>query len=981
MTIRAPASGSTFLVGSSIQFIADATDPEDDDGLLTASMAWSSSLDGALGSGGSLSTSGLSPGEHAITTSVTDSAGASASDSIILQVTAPALLPAGLVLHLESTQGVSASGNGVTSWSDLSGNGNHLTSSGGPTLALALTPSGMPALVLDGMDDRLERVHAQAPIEGLPDGNSNRTMFVVARYNSLTWSAGTAYGDNAGNTAFGLGVRHYAGQLMLQGVGYENDLVSSTPGMGAGWLVQSAVLAAGTATLFEGDTAIAQWSHTYQTGHSRLVIGPDISGYGSVAMDVAAVLIYDRALTPLERQAANAYLQQKYLEIPDAPPTLTIQSPLEGSQFALGQAVSLEASASDPQEGDLSSAITWASDRDGALGSGSSLTLATLTRGTHTITAAVTDGAGQLASALVHVVITDPPAIAPGAPISLFDGLSLDGLQPWFSGTGFGDAQAVFRVEDGLLHVTGNGWGALMTNASYRDYVLVLEFKWGEQTWAPRLGKARDAGLLFHGHGTEGGWNGLLLPSLQAQILEGSTGDLLLMQGTAPMSATGFVEQVPCTFDTWNCRGGFRWNAAGSPQSLLFIPDQTLHWNRWDPDWVDVLGFRGDQEVESLPGDWNQLVVLATGDMVEVFLNGEQVNEVLGVTPASGRIQLEVEFAEFFVRRWELLPLGAPVGPALTSTSLPPGVEGSSYAGTLVAVGGEAPMTWMLASGVLPPGLSLGASSGSISGVPDTDGSYPFAARVTDAQGLSSQGAFLLEVAPPPSTLPSAGLVLQLESTEFVAGGPVTSWSDLSGRGNHVFAAGDPVLVVAATPAGKPAIHLDGQGDKLERFDVPNALSGLPTGSADRSVFLVARYDGSSASAGIAYGTGSNNHAFGLMIRHPSGLLALQGFGVVHDLVSSTQGTGAGWLTQSVVLAGGQARLFKDGAQIAQWLHTYDTTLTKLVIGEEIANLGFVDMQVAAVLIYDRALSDLERSAVESYLSGKYLSVARPGHR
>lgn len=974
--ITGPASGSQHPVGTSVSFAARASDLEDGD--LGASLSWSSNLAGAIGSGASFSTVNLAPGEHTITASVTDSAGASASDSIVLLVTGPAQLPAGLVLHLESTQGVSASGNHVTGWADLSGNGNHLSATGEPTLAPGLTPSGLPALVLDATDG-LQRVHAQAPIAGLPEGNADRTMFVVARYNGLTWSAGTAYGDSAGNRAFGLGLRHPAGELMLQGFGYENDLVSTTPGLGAGWLVHSALLAAGTATLFEADTPIAQWSHAYQTGHAKLVIGQELGGSGSVAMDVAAVLIYDRALTASERQAANAYLRQKYLGSGvNEPPTLTIQAPLEGSQFALGEPVSLAASASDPEEGDLSGAITWSSDLDGALGTGGALTLTTLGLGTHALTAVVTDGAGQTASATVHVGVTAPGAIVPGAPIALFDGQSLAGLQPWFSGTGFGDPQAVFRAEQGLLHVTGNGWGALATSASYRDYVLVLEFQWGEQTWAPRLGNARSAGLLIHGHGSEGGWNGVLLPSVQAQLMEGSTGDLLLLQGTAPMSATGFVEQVPCTFDTWNCRGGFRWNAAGGPQSLLSIPGQTLHWSRWDPDWVDVLGFRGDEDVERPHGDWNQLVVAAAGDTLEVFLNGVKVNEVLGVAPTAGRILLEVEFAEFFVRRWELLPLGASPGPALTNTSLPSGTQDSSYAATLVAVGGTPPRTWTLASGALPPGLGLGAATGSITGAPSASGSFPFVARVTDAQGLSSEGAFVLEVAPATSVLPTAGLVLQLESTEFVSGGPVTSWSDLSGRGNHVFAAGDPELLLVATPTGKPAIHLDGQGDKLERLHATHALSGLPTGNADRSVFLVARYDASSASAGIAYGKGASNQAFGLMIRHPSGLLALQGFGGDQDLVSSTQGTGAGWLTQSVVHAGGQARLFKDGAQIAQWLHTYDTTLAKLVIGAEIANLGFVDMQVAAVLVYDRALGDAERSAVESYLSGKYLNVPRP---
>ena len=149
-------------------------------------------------------------------------------------------------------------------------------------------------------------------------------------------------------------------------------------------------------------------------------------------------------------------------------------------------------------------------------------------------------------------------------------------------------------------------------------------------------------------------------------------------------------------------------------------------------------------------------------------------------------------------------------------------------------------------------------------------------------------------------------------------------------------------------------------------------MTDFPAGDADRTLFLVVRYDACSAHAGLAYGRGEINQAFGLTTRCPTGELALQGWS--DDLNSAASGLGAGWLTQSALLASGQARLFKDGSQIAQWSHTYDTTLEKLVIGAEIADLGFVDMQVAAVLIYDHALSEPERLAVEAYLSSVYLT-------
>src|SRR5690606_15790467 len=146
----------------------------------------------------------------------------------------------GLVLHLESTTGVSATEGLVTGWSDTSGSGNHLvpasSSNAEPLFVEAGTPSGLPALVFDGTADVLERVHASQALVGLPIGNGDRTMFVVAKYNSTTWWGGVAYGAPLQNQAFGLGVKHPSGELFLQGFGGGNDLVSTTPGLGAGWL-------------------------------------------------------------------------------------------------------------------------------------------------------------------------------------------------------------------------------------------------------------------------------------------------------------------------------------------------------------------------------------------------------------------------------------------------------------------------------------------------------------------------------------------------------------------------------------------------------------------------------------------------------------------------------------------------------------------------------------------------------------------------
>lgn len=94
--ITSPANGSSFEQGQSVSFAGTASDPED--GNLTSQLGWTSNLDGTIGTGGSFSTSSLSVGNHTITASVTDSGGATGSDSIQISISSgPSTCPAGSV--------------------------------------------------------------------------------------------------------------------------------------------------------------------------------------------------------------------------------------------------------------------------------------------------------------------------------------------------------------------------------------------------------------------------------------------------------------------------------------------------------------------------------------------------------------------------------------------------------------------------------------------------------------------------------------------------------------------------------------------------------------------------------------------------------------------------------------------------------------------------------------------------------------------
>ncbi|HHI91893.1 MAG TPA: DUF11 domain-containing protein, partial [Gammaproteobacteria bacterium] len=89
--ITAPAAGSVYPENSSISFSGTGTDSED--GALTdTALEWSSSKDGALGTGTPLVVTTLTTGNHTITLKVTDSGGKTDMDTISLVVNAAPLI-------------------------------------------------------------------------------------------------------------------------------------------------------------------------------------------------------------------------------------------------------------------------------------------------------------------------------------------------------------------------------------------------------------------------------------------------------------------------------------------------------------------------------------------------------------------------------------------------------------------------------------------------------------------------------------------------------------------------------------------------------------------------------------------------------------------------------------------------------------------------------------------------------------------------
>jgi len=83
---------------------------------------------------------------------------------------------------------------------------------------------------------------------------------------------------------------------------------------------------------------------------------------------------------------------------------------------------------------------------------------------------------------------------------------------------------------------------------------------------------------------------------------------------------------------------------------------------------------------------------------------------------------------------------------SVANTTLVEADAGVSYTASLTANGGVMPDVWSLATGSLPAGMQLQASSGTITGTTAITGSYRFTAKVTDSYGQTATLPFTLTV-------------------------------------------------------------------------------------------------------------------------------------------------------------------------------------------------------------------------------------------
>jgi hypothetical protein len=218
------------------------------------------------------------------------------------------------------------------------------------------------------------------------------------------------------------------------------------------------------------------------------------------------------------------------------------------------------------------------------------------------------------------------------------------------------DPDKVFSVVDGQLVISGKVFGALTTEKEYENYHLRVEFKWGDKTWRPREKAARDSGILLHCVGPDGATkNGFWMESIECQIMEGCTGDFILVAGGSdPPSLTCEVEYRP----TWTPNGEMVDHPYFKPggKATTFTKGR-INWLHRDPKWKNELGFRGEKDVEKPVGQWNVVECICDGDKITNIVNGTVVNVGTKASLTKGKIQFQSEGAEIIFRTIEIKPL------------------------------------------------------------------------------------------------------------------------------------------------------------------------------------------------------------------------------------------------------------------------------------------------------------------------------------
>ena len=180
-----------------------------------------------------------------------------------------------------------------------------------------------------------------------------------------------------------------------------------------------------------------------------------------------------------------------------------------------------------------------------------------------------------------------------------------------------------------------------------------------------------------------------------------------------------------------------------------------------------------------------------------------------------------------------LLQASSPPPLAVSTTSLPGGVGGQPYSATILATHGNPPYSWAVTAGSLPTGLSLNATTGTVSGTPTSAGISTFTVTATDSSTpkMTANQALIIQIAAPSplsitsvSPLPTAIVGTPYTTTLQASGGyPPYTWTITSGALPAGLILNPTTGVVSGTPIIASTYTLT-----VMVVDSKDATSGMP---------------------------------------------------------------------------------------------------------------------------------------------------------
>ena len=202
-------------------------------------------------------------------------------------------------------------------------------------------------------------------------------------------------------------------------------------------------------------------------------------------------------------------------------------------------------------------------------------------------------------------------------PHTLFNGTDLTG---WHADVPAMDTNASVRspflVRNGMLVSLGEPRGHLISDASYRDYRLEVEYRFP--------GTPGNAGVLVHASTPRALYH-MFPRSIEVQMEHGNAGDFWCI-----------VEDIRVP-DMERRRGPpSEWGTTeGKARRILNLTDNS----------------------ERPVGEWNRMVIEALGRSIRVWVNGDLVNDGFDASADHGQIALQSEGSEVEFRKLVLTPI------------------------------------------------------------------------------------------------------------------------------------------------------------------------------------------------------------------------------------------------------------------------------------------------------------------------------------